>query len=272
MCLQLGLPIDSDKRKGGNKNEKRQKRHYTTNAMTLSRSIGLIYQLGIAPGPRGSGELAIGSPASSPPVMSRGPPSRQEPMPNQCPMGPITSANRAKRHLDTRVQQFHLHGYHELRVQADTSLLHHVCPPYSCDVLRFLGLAAFSSGGTNSFSRSRFFSSFLTLAFSARSCSATRALPSLDKKYSPVSICRSTLLFSGAGGKGVYDFLDLSVTLSGFFLLESVLLLKFGRYRLQSSLARAGSLASSRLILFSVRRGSECGCVVGETYINSLIR
>lgn len=47
----------------------------------------------------------------------------------------------------------------------------------------------------------------------------------------------------------MYDFLDLSVTLSGFFLLESVLLLKFGRYRLQSSLARAGSLASSRLIL-----------------------
>ena len=142
-------------------------------------------------------------------------------------------------------------GYHDVLVWPSFSTIR---PHYSCDVFRFFGFADVSSGGTNSFSLSLFFSSFLTFAFSALSASATLCFASLPRKYSPLSICKSTLLFSGAGGKGVYVFFVLSVILCGTLLLDSVLLLKFGRYRLQSSLARAGSLASSRLILFLGQR------------------
>ncbi|CBF70656.1 uncharacterized protein ANIA_10749 [Aspergillus nidulans FGSC A4] len=60
-----------------------------------------------------------------------------------------------------------------------------------------------SSGATNAFSRSFIFSSRFIRCLSITSSFCARSLASLDKKYSPDSICRSTLLFSGAGGKGV---------------------------------------------------------------------
>lgn len=76
----------------------------------------------------------------------------------------------------------------------------------SC-LLFFFFSSPSSTGGTKSFSRSFFFSSFFFRRFSSRSSRVARSLLCLERKYSPDSIWRSTLDFSGAGGKGCVDVL-----------------------------------------------------------------
>lgn len=106
----------------------------------------------------------------------------------------------------------------------------------------------FSCGGTNSFCLAVTFSTCFSRCCSSLLSFTALSLACLPKKYSPLSICRSILLFSWGGGNGVYGFLLLSVILRGFFLLLKVLFLKWGKKRSQFSFFSSGSFVNSLLI------------------------
>mmetsp|Transcript_31108 Transcript_31108/g.77406 ORF Transcript_31108/g.77406 Transcript_31108/m.77406 type:complete len:234 (+) Transcript_31108:500-1201(+) len=88
-----------------------------------------------------------------------------------------------------------------------------------------------------------------SFCFSNFSAAARRRLASCDRKYSPDSICRSTLDGVAAGGNTV-SFLPLP-TLVGTLRL-TFFFLNLGRKRSQLWPASSGSLASSRLIMSSL--------------------
>jgi len=96
-----------------------------------------------------------------------------------------------------------------------------------------------SSGATNSEAREARFS--VNFSFAAARFSDfffnSRCFSLI--KYSPDSICKSTLLGVGAGGKGVYAF--AARNLCGTLRFEVFFFLKLGKKRDQSSVARLGS-------------------------------
>lgn len=98
-----------------------------------------------------------------------------------------------------------------------------------------------SPGATNSCSRSSFFAEAFSFAIAFFSSFFCRSRAAAFTKNSPLSSCRSILLGTGAGGKGVYGFFSRSTC--GLRRLLVFFFLKTGKKRLQSSLARFGSCA-----------------------------
>ena len=113
-----------------------------------------------------------------------------------------------------------------------------------------LALAGRSSslGATNASWRFLLFSVLASFCFCNFSYAAFLSLASLDKKYSPDSICLSILLITGAGGNTARSFLPIFAG----FLRCTFFFLNFGKKRSQLCVESSGSFSNSRLIMSSL--------------------